>query len=377
MRNRLEAIQKLQPSKTPKGCRSFAGVVNFLSMFCLELQKLLKPIYDLTRKGRPFYWGKEQQDSFMEIKCRLMKPPVLHMVNKTGTFHLYPDTSKFVTGSVLYQIQGGKPKLIACASKRLPEAAKNYSITELKLCGLAGFVHLLERVDFDAIVDQLALMHIIKGKAELATTRIKRLLELISSYSFNLYYMKGKDMILSDFLSQQKNDDSDPSEIIPIFFNAYGILEENRDIDICKKNEEKFLIQMRSQAKMSGTKLPEVHGVRKELDPNLRPEKQHAMPKKGLIEKLHIGQGRAGLRRKPEPINQPSDVTRRISGGSKIVTGKTNSSQHTNGMWDRGINNDKSFPPDVLLHLDPLHKPLPSNKMQTKSAQLTKILVSI
>ena len=56
--NRLEAIQKLNPPKTPKGCRSFAGVVNFLSMFCPELQKLLKPIYDLTRKGRPFSLGK-------------------------------------------------------------------------------------------------------------------------------------------------------------------------------------------------------------------------------------------------------------------------------------------------------------------------------
>ena len=41
LRNRLDAIQKLQPPKTPKGCRSFAGVVNFLSMFCPELQKLL------------------------------------------------------------------------------------------------------------------------------------------------------------------------------------------------------------------------------------------------------------------------------------------------------------------------------------------------
>ena len=77
-------------------------------------------------------------------------------------------------------------------------------------------------------------------------------------------------MILSDFLSQQKNDDSDPSELIPISFNAYGILEENRSIDACK-NEEKFLIQMCSQAKTSSTKLSEVHGVRKELDPNLRP----------------------------------------------------------------------------------------------------------
>ena len=83
LRNRLEAIQKLQPPKTAKGCRSFAGMVNFLCMFCPELQKLLKPIYDLTRKGRPFNRGKEQQDSFEEIKRRLIKPPVLHMPNKT------------------------------------------------------------------------------------------------------------------------------------------------------------------------------------------------------------------------------------------------------------------------------------------------------
>ena len=204
LRSRLEAIQKLQPPKTPKGCRSFVGVVNFLSMFCPELQKLLKPIYDLTRKGKPFYWGKEQQDSFKEIKHRLLKPPVLHMPNKTERFHLYSDTSKFATSSALYQIQNGKPKLIAYVSKRLPEAAKSYSITELDLCRLAiniaSFAHLLKRVDFNTIVDHLALTHIIKSKMEPATTRIKRLLELISSFSFNLYYMKGKDMVLSNFL---------------------------------------------------------------------------------------------------------------------------------------------------------------------------------
>ena len=109
LRSRLEAIQKLQPPETPKGCQSFAGVVNFLNMFCLELQKLLKPIYDLTRKGRPFNWGKEQQDSFDEIKNRLIKLPMLHMPNKTGQFHLYSDTSKFANGSALYQVQNGKP----------------------------------------------------------------------------------------------------------------------------------------------------------------------------------------------------------------------------------------------------------------------------
>ena len=116
-------------------------------------------------------------------------------------------------------------------SKRLPEATRSYSITELELCGLAiniaSFSHLLKRVVVDAIVDHLALTHIIKSKVEPTTTRIKRLLELISSYSFNLYYMKGKDMILSDFLSLQNNNNSNLHEIITISFNMYQILDDN------------------------------------------------------------------------------------------------------------------------------------------------------
>ena len=91
--SRLEAIQKLRLPTTPKGCRSYAGVVNFLSMFCPELQKLLKPIYDLTRKGRHFIWGRQQQEVFEEIKQRLIKTPILHMPNCEGRFNLYSDTS--------------------------------------------------------------------------------------------------------------------------------------------------------------------------------------------------------------------------------------------------------------------------------------------
>ena len=87
---------------------------------------------------------------------------MLHPPDNKGRFHLYSDTSKFATGGALYHIQKGKPKLMAYASKRLPEAARNYFITELKMCGLvihiASFAHLLKRVDLKAIVDHLALM---------------------------------------------------------------------------------------------------------------------------------------------------------------------------------------------------------------------------
>ena len=143
--------------------------------------------------------------------------------------------------------------------------------------------------------------------------------------------MKDKDMVLSDFLSWQSNEDRNPNEIIPISFNTYKILEDNREnFGKCNFNSEKYLIQTNSQAKMSGAKLPEVHGVQKELDPNLRAEKQYAISKQGKFQRLQMGQGRAGSRRrKPDPINQainqPLDVTQGIQRGTRIVTEKTNS----------------------------------------------------
>ena len=65
LRNRLEIIQKLKLSTTVKGCRSFTGIVNFLIIFCPDLQELLKPIYDLTR----IYMERRATDSFLENRA--------------------------------------------------------------------------------------------------------------------------------------------------------------------------------------------------------------------------------------------------------------------------------------------------------------------
>ena len=150
----------------------------------------------------------------------------------------------------------------------MAEAAKNYSITELEMCRLAmniaTFLHLLKKFDFDVVVDHLAITHIMRSKAEPTTTRIKRLLELLSPYSFNLYYIKGKDMVLSDFLSRQKTDDSNPHELIAISF----MLRDQTDDHFYQINNEtdqpktdRYLVQTRSQAKSSGIKIPEIHGA--------------------------------------------------------------------------------------------------------------------
>ena len=192
------------------------------------------------------------------------------------------------------------------------------------------------------------------------------MLELISSYSFNLYYIKGKDMVLSDFLSRQNQDDSNPHEIISISFNMYHVLHK-KYYDI--GNIGNYLVQTWSQTKSSGIKLPDFHGMRKNLDASILPEKQHANPIEGSIEKPCIGQGRAGLiRQRPSPINQtnllPSELSQKISGGTKIETRKTNHINSTDAMHsinnvDEGMIHTRPLIPYVPFHPGPAYRSPP------------------
>ena len=106
--------------------------------------------------------------------------------------------------------------------------------------------------------------------------------------------MKGKDMILSDFLSRQMHDTSNPHEIIPISFNMYNALYE-----IYYRNDptDRYLVQTRSQMKAAGVKLPEVHGARKTIVIHLPIEKQKPQIQEKQIDnnRPKLGKGRAGM----------------------------------------------------------------------------------
>ena len=108
----------------------------------------------------------------------------------------------------------------------------------------------------------------------------------------------------------------------------------------------------------SGIKLPEVTGIRKNLDPNVLSEKQHANPIKGNTEKPHIGQGRAGMkRRRPSAVNQtilqPSELSQKIPGATEIETRITNHANFTAPA--HSINNAN----ERMTHTGPLPTDVP------------------
>ena len=121
----------------------------------------------------------------------------------------------------------------------------------------------------------------------------------------------------------------------------------------------------------------------KNLDPNLTPEKQQAISKQGSMERLHIGQGRAGLRRKRpdpinQPINQPSNLSQKIPGRTEIETGKTNHIHtkdltHSINNMSRKMANKDPLIPDVPFHPSPLYRPPPKVQSSQSSTSIEDI----
>ena len=136
-------------------------------------------------------------------------------------------------------------------------------------------------------------------------------------------------MVLHDFLSRQKHDDSNPYKIIPIPFTKQGILQTIY-YNLRKGISVKYLLQTQSQVMASGIKVPEVHGVGKGLDLNIQLEMQGIKPmvdikRKEISEiKLRLGQGRVGLRSKLKiQILNIKSIVKMMENPSKVLAAKS------------------------------------------------------
>ena len=127
------------------------------------------------------------------------------MVSGNGFFRLESDTSRTAAGATLYQWQNNEWVLVGYHSKRLPDAVRNYGVTELELTGLLanihGFEQKLNNNYFEAIVDHKAIDYLIKSKHEPMSTRLVTLLDRLNRYTFDLKYLEGSKLKVSDALS--------------------------------------------------------------------------------------------------------------------------------------------------------------------------------
>merc|ERR1712002_666497 len=83
MNDRCAAICNMGRPKTPKQVRRFVGAVNYVAGFFPNIQTILKPLHQLTRKKNKFKWTDEHETAFNKIRNLMTNPPVLNMPNST------------------------------------------------------------------------------------------------------------------------------------------------------------------------------------------------------------------------------------------------------------------------------------------------------
>nr|XP_017224824.1 PREDICTED: uncharacterized protein LOC108201049 [Daucus carota subsp. sativus] len=146
----------------------------------LIYSRIAVPMTRLTRKEEKFVWTEKCEESFQELKKRLVSAPVLSLPDEQGNFVIYSDASHKGLGCVLMQ----HDKVIAYASRQLKPHEQKYPTHDLELAAIS-------------------LKYIFTQKE--LNMRQRRWLELIKDYDCTINYHPGKANVVADALSDVNN----------------------------------------------------------------------------------------------------------------------------------------------------------------------------
>ena len=206
--NKITAIVEMPLPTNKKQVQFFIGMVNYLSKFSARLSELAEPIRELSKDKVPFNWGPEHQATFKQMKCKIVRAPILAYYNPQKETVLQTDASTKGLGACLLQDQ----KPVYFASKALTETQRGYMAIEIESLAVAWamekFHHFLYASHFILETDQKPLEVILSKSLNQATPRLQRILIRTFPYTFTVRYIPGSTNQLADCLSclgDQKN----------------------------------------------------------------------------------------------------------------------------------------------------------------------------
>ncbi|TYK07646.1 DNA/RNA polymerases superfamily protein [Cucumis melo var. makuwa] len=129
---KIEAITSWPRPSTVSEVRSFLGLAGYYRRFVENFSRIATPLTQLTRKRAPFVWSKTCEDSFQNLKQKLVTAPILTVPDGSGSFVIYSDASKKGLGCVLMQ----QVKVVAYASRQLKSHEQNYPTHDLELAAM-------------------------------------------------------------------------------------------------------------------------------------------------------------------------------------------------------------------------------------------------
>ncbi|KAL0556312.1 hypothetical protein IC582_004825 [Cucumis melo] len=198
---KIEAVTGWTRPSTVSEVRSFLGLAGYYRRFVENFSRIATSLTQLTRKGAPFVWSKACEDSFQNLKQKLVTAPVLTVPDGSGSFVIYSDASKKGLGCVLMQ-QG---KVVAYASRQLKSHEQNYPTHDLELAAVVFALkiwrHYLYGEKIQIFTDHKSLKYFFTQKE--LNMRQRRWLELVKDYDCEILYHPGKANVVADALSRK------------------------------------------------------------------------------------------------------------------------------------------------------------------------------
>ncbi len=213
--DKTAAVTNFSIPRNIKDVRSFLGLTGYYRKFIPEYAHKAEPLFKTLRKDIIFYWGKDQQDSFAELKSALVTAPILAFPMDGVPYIVDTDASSFALGGVLSQVQDGHERVVAYASHTLNRAQRAYCATLRELLAVKFFVTEHWRLyllwtKFTLRVDHSALTWLWSTRSEKPMyQRWFTALEEFRDY-MTIVHRKGEKHGNADALSRLKNKcDSD------------------------------------------------------------------------------------------------------------------------------------------------------------------------
>ena len=130
---KVAALTSYKAPKNVKELQRFLGGMGYWRAYVQGFSEIASPLTDLIKKDITFYWGQIQDEAFNELKRRVCENVMLYHFDNKFPIELHTDAaSKVGIGACLIQIRDGKEQPVEFASRKLSQAEKNYSISEVE-----------------------------------------------------------------------------------------------------------------------------------------------------------------------------------------------------------------------------------------------------
>ncbi|UYV70483.1 hypothetical protein LAZ67_7003251 [Cordylochernes scorpioides] len=200
-----DIIHAIKQPHNRKTLQSFLGAVNVYNKFIPEYARLRAPLNNLLKKDVVWIWDEACQKAFIDLKGNLTQHPILHLYKESLPCQVYCDASTLGIAGILKQVHpDGNVYPVQYFSRTLRPHEKNYSISELECLAIVESVekfriYLMGR-KFTIFSDHHALQWLKTIKNP--SGRLFRWCLRLSSYEYEVRYIKGKQQYEADLLSR-------------------------------------------------------------------------------------------------------------------------------------------------------------------------------